>query len=125
MPMSWFSPWNWFSDEWLTTRQAAKLFFVATLLVLAVTPQAFGWVNPLKMPMWERIPWSILSMLGVLALFFLWVGMWRYWARLDYSTLATKRIWFFILLFGFWYGSCLYYYCAYRPQVGEKWQVES
>ena len=56
-------------------------------------------------------------MAGTLALFFLWLGMWRYWARLDCSTRMTKRLWFGVLLFGFWYGSCLYYFLLYRPQV--------
>lgn len=115
--MSVAGPWEWFSDAWLRTRQAARLFFIATLLVAAVTPQLFGWVKPLSMPIWVRILWSILVIVGTLALFFLWFGMWRYWVRLDRSTRVVKRLWFVALLFGFWYGSCFYYYFSYRPQV--------
>jgi hypothetical protein len=112
-------------DEWLVRRQAAKLFFLATLLVLAVTPQLLGWVSPLSMPAWIRVPWAVLTISGTVALFFLWFGMWRYWARVDDSKRSTRRIWFLVLLFGFWYGSCVYYYCVYLPQVIRRERIGS
>ncbi len=112
-----FGFWNDARDQWLTTVRAAKLFFVATLLIPIVTLQMFGLVNPLGMPIWTRVPWSILSMAGTVALFFIWFGMWRYWMKRDYSGRSSKAVWFAVMLLGFWFGSCVYYYCAYLPQV--------
>lgn len=42
------------------------------------------------------------------------------WMRLDKSKALRKRIWFVILLIGFEYGSVLYYFCVYRPQVNSR-----
>lgn len=109
--------WNRFKDDWLITRQAARLFFVSTILVLALTPVFLGRVVTTNMPLWMRVPWGILGIVGPLALFFLWIGMWRYWVRVDDSKAYAKRLWFLILLLGFWYGSCLYCYFVYLPQV--------
>ena len=109
--------WNRFRDDWLITPQAAGLFFASTILVLALTPVFLGDVITANMPLWKRIPWSILGVVGPLALFFLWIGMWRYWARVDDSRAYAKRLWFLILLVGLWYGSCLYCYFVYLPQV--------
>src|SRR6266849_7564276 len=99
--------WNRFKDEWLITKQAAKLFLVSTFLVLALTPAFLGKIHTDKMPLWERLPWAILGVLGPVALFFLWLGMWRYWVRIDCSNPWAKRMWFIVLLIGFWWGSCL------------------
>jgi hypothetical protein len=41
------------------------------------------------------------------------VGMWSYWLRVDRSTRKLKRLWFFVLLVGFWYGSILYFLLKY------------
>jgi hypothetical protein len=109
--------WNRFKDDWLATRQAARLFFASTILVLAMTPVFLGRVVTTNMPLWMRIPWGIFGMVGPIALFFLWIGMWRYWVRVDDSKAYAKRLWFLILLLGFWYGSCLYCYFVYLPQV--------
>ena len=106
-----------FKGEWLITRQAARLFFASTFLVLALTPVFLGRGVTADMPLWMRIPWGILGVVGPLAVFFLWIGMWRYWAVVDDSKVYGKRLWFLILLLGFWYGSCLYCYLVYLPQV--------
>jgi len=58
--------------------------------------------------------------LGVPAAFFLCLGMWRYWVRLDDSNPWAKRAWFFLLLVGLWWASCLYYFLVYLPQVVRK-----
>ena len=115
--------WNWFSDDWLITQRAAKLFLVSTLLVLAVTPILLGRINTQTMSFWARLPWGILGVLGSVALFFLWFGMWRYWARVDNSSRWVKRIWFLLLLVGFWWGSCLYCLFLYLPQVFRRAKV--
>jgi uncharacterized membrane protein required for colicin V production len=62
--------WNWFKDEWLTSRQAAKLFFVATLLVLALIPVFAGRIDTNTMSFWSRLLWAFLGILGPIALFF-------------------------------------------------------
>jgi hypothetical protein len=118
--ISLFRPWNRFKDEWLVSPQAAKLFFVCTLLVLGTTPLFFGKIDTTKMTFWARLPWGVLGTLGPFATFLLWFGMWRYWIRIDNSKGYVKRFWFVVLLFGLWWGSCLYCYCVYLPQVFRK-----
>jgi len=117
--------WTRFKDEWLITQQAAKLFLVSTFLVLALTPAFLGKIHTDKMPLWERLPWAILGVLGPVALFFLWLGMWRYWVRLDRSRPWTKRMWFILLLVGFWLGSCLYCFFVDLPQVYRRAGIEA
>jgi len=121
-----FAPWSWFKDDWLVSRRATVMFFVAVILVLAVTPLFLGSVeDPAQMPLGGRVFWTILGMLGPIGLFFLWFGMWRYWVRLDRSRVYVKRLWFVILIIGFWYGSCLYYFFVYYPQVSRRARLES
>jgi hypothetical protein len=115
--------WSAFSDEWLVTRRAAKLFFLATLLIPSMTVQGFGWVDFTHWAAWEKTIYGVLAMAGVAACFFLWYGMRCYWARLDDSRAFVKRVWFPFVLFGPW-GSCLYCYCVYLPQVLRKWKAE-
>jgi hypothetical protein len=115
--------WNRFKDDWLITRQAARLFVVSTLLVLALTPVFLGKIDTQTMPFWTRLPWGILGILGPIALFFLWFGMWRYWVRIDNSSVWIKRMWFVVLLVGFWWGSCLYCLLVYLPQVLRRSRV--
>ena len=112
-----FGPWNRFRDGWLQGRQAVRMFLVATILVLAITPIWLGLADPARMPPVVRATYTIVAMVGTVATFFLWLGMWRYWVRLDDSPRMAKRVWFVVLLFGFWWGSCLYYLCVYRPRV--------
>jgi hypothetical protein len=122
--MTGLAPWNMFGDEWLTTRRAAKLLFLATLLLPTATVQSFGWANPSDMRMWEKVVWCILAVADVLAILFLWLGMCRYWVRLDDSRAFAKRIWFPVVFFGLWWGAGLYHYCVYLPQVLCKWRSE-
>lgn len=105
------------ADDWLTTSGAAKLFFASTFLVLALFPVFRGWIDPTKMSLLMRISWTTFGALGTCALLFLWFGMWTYWVRLDDSKTYSKRLWFLVLLLGFWYGSCVYCYFVYLPQV--------
>jgi hypothetical protein len=106
-----------FRDDWIVSRQAARLFLVSVPFILALTPFLFGWVNFTRMTIWMQIAGGVVGVTGPIASFFLWLGMWRYWMRLDRSKALRKRMWFVILLIGFEYGSVLYYFCVYRPQV--------
>jgi hypothetical protein len=110
--------WTWFKDEWLITRQAAKLFFTSAILVLASVPVVLGWkIDIEKMSFWPRVPFAIYFVLLPIAIFFLWFGMWRYWVRIDHASRRDRRMWFVILLVGFWWGSCLYCLFVYLPQT--------
>ena len=70
--------WNSLKDDWLITPQAARLFLVSTIFVLALIPVLQGMVDPARMMLWMRIPLTIFAMIGTLALLFLWIGMWKY-----------------------------------------------
>ncbi len=102
---------------WITTRQAAITFAACILLILALTPVFLGKVNANTMPFWTRFPWGILGVVGPVAIFFLWIGMWSYWVYFDTSGAWAKRISFLILLLGFWWGACIYYLFVYLPQT--------
>ncbi len=108
---------TWLTDDRLISRRVSTLFLLSTILVVASVPLAEGWVDITKMSFWMRLPLTILAMFSAIAILFLWVGMWRYWIRLDDSSVWVKRVWFVILLVGFWYGSVPYYFLVYRPQV--------
>jgi hypothetical protein len=116
--------WRSFKEDWLITPRAARLFFASTIFVLALIPVFQGRVDPATLALWMRISLTIFGMVGTLALLFLWIGMWRYWARVDDSRVYAKRLWFLILLFGFWYGSCFYCYFVYLPQVTRRNRVK-
>jgi hypothetical protein len=117
--------WHWFKDDWLITRQAAKLFVIAAFLVLAVTPALLGRIDIKTMASSMRLAWNIVGALGSFALFFLWFGMWRFWVRVDNSRHWVKRVWFFVLLVGVWWGSCLYCFFIYLPQIHRPRKVEA
>lgn len=109
-------------DDLLTTRPAAAIFFLSTLLMPITTAQMFGLVDPSRIPVWGRVPWGIVCMAGTVGLFVLWFGMWLYWVRLDDSKRFFKKIWFVILLLGSGGGACIYYYSVYLPQVFREWK---
>jgi len=106
-----------FGDRWLVSRQARTLFLCSTVLVLLLSLPLFGWVSS---DPFQHIPWSIVAMIGVVGMFFLWFGMWRYWYRIDNSGVWSKRFWFFVLLIGFCWGGCLYFLTVYLPHVTRR-----
>jgi hypothetical protein len=111
---------NRFKDDWIVTRQAAGLFLLSTILVIASAPIFEGHVDIEKMSLWARLPLTTLVIAGIVAIFFLWIGMWRYWVRIDESKAWMKKLSFVVLLLGFWYGSCVYCLAVYLPQVLRK-----
>lgn len=117
--------WNIFTDDWLNTRQAMNLLFLATLFAFALAPMLLGIVDPTGMRISARLPLDVVAAIGTVSLLSLWLAMLRYWARLDSSKAYAKRLWFVILVFGFGYGSCIYYFLVYRPQVLRKLRVTS
>jgi hypothetical protein len=119
-PMSWMPKW----DEWLQTRGASRFFGFCTagLLVATIfsylagagfTPYMFHsglyWV--------AEIFEDALGAIWAFGAISLWLGMWRFWVRLDKSSSGMKKFWFFLLFFGVWYGAAAYYFAIYRPQI--------
>jgi len=121
----WSKLWDDLGEDWLCSRRAAKTFLLATVLIFPTSLQMLGKVTPESLPLWAQYPWLFICVVGTAALFFLWFGMWRYWAKLDHSNRATKRLWFVVLLFGLWIGACFYFYGAYLPQVIRQWREVS
>lgn len=115
-----FAVFDRFSDEWLVTSWASRLFLLAVPFVLAVTPVFFGWVNIRKPTPVTQVLGGTVGVVGPIALFFLWFGMWRYWVRFDTSGSRSRKVWFVILLVGLWCGSVLYYLLVYRPQISSR-----
>jgi len=111
--------WNWFSDRWLKTRQAAGLFFCSSLLVVGFTIASVltGPFDPSRMSPLARFAWGVYGIAVPLAIIFVWVGMWRYWVRLDSSSGPIKTFWFAVQLLGLVWGGCLYCYCVYLPHI--------
>lgn len=101
------------SDDWLVSKLAAVLFSASSLLIIAVTLIWFGYVKIPATAVWGNVLLGILGVFGTLSVFFLWAGMWRYWMRIDASTRGSKRLWFCVLLLGFWYGAILYFFFKY------------
>jgi len=112
--------WDWFDDNWIQTQQAVRLFVAAIVLVLGLTAIEVSHIDIERTSLLLRLPLTIVGLLGILSLFFLWIGMWRYWIRLDSSRTWPKRISFALLLLGFWYGACVYCLLIYIPQVNSK-----
>jgi hypothetical protein len=115
-----WSVWNRFDDEWMQTRRAVNLFLTGSAFVVALTVIWFSHLDIASMRFLFRLPLTLVAMLGVLSGFFVWFGMWRYWARLDYSTKWAKRLSFAVLLLGVWWGACVYCLAVYVPQVTRK-----
>lgn len=112
-----YIPLSFVSDDWLISRRADVLFLIAVLLVLMLTLVLLSSVDPSQMSLAIRLPLTVFAMAGTGSLFLIWFGMLQYWMRIDQSTPLAKRLWFVILLFGLWYGACLYYFFVYRRQV--------
>ncbi len=112
--------WGRLTDEWFATSRAFLLFFVCSILTLALVPVFLGRISGREASRWLELFWGTIGVLGAPATLFLWIGMWRYWARLDRSSRWAKRLWFTVLLIGFWYGSVLYCYLVYLPQIRGK-----
>ncbi len=117
-------PGSWLTDDLLVSRWTPIFFLLSAICIVALTPIFRGSVDIEKMSFWMRLPWTILAIFGTFGLFFLWLGMWRYWVRLDDSSVWAKRVWFLILLVGFWWASCLYYFLVYLPQVIRRGRPE-
>lgn len=107
----------WVFRDNLITRGYITAFLLSSIAVVACTILLLTLGVPLRMPLWLRIPYTCLGMLAAIGACEIWFGMWSYWERFDASGVWTKRLWFLVLLFGFWFGSILYFFAVYIPQV--------
>lgn len=114
--------WNRIREDWIVTATAARLFFVASILAITITPVILGYVEPNPASKATNLIWGILGAISPFGVFFIWTGMWRYWARVDSSPKWIRRFWFVILLCGLWCGSVLYYLFVYLPQFFRRQQ---
>lgn len=113
------------SSDWLVSKTASTLFAISCFFVLVVTPILFGVVNVPNTTLWGNVLLGVLGVAGGLSILFLWVGMWYYWRRIDTSTRTIKRLWFFVLLVGFWYGSTLYFLLKYLWIDKRAWGISA
>jgi hypothetical protein len=109
------------TNERLASRPVANFFFLASiavilLILLALVPSLR---LPDPLPPWLGVLVLTLELLVVAQ----YLGMWRYWLRLDHSAARKKKVWFFILLFGLQVGSTAYFFMVYLPQVNQKTEV--
>lgn len=117
-PIFRFGVYRWiYRDERLASKLYAWLFGISIPLFtwLWAFPNTFEGHN--HDPIWIRLPLAVLLVLAIVGMFFLLVGMWWYWAKLDASGKWAKRFWFAVLLFGLWFGAAAYYVCVYLPQI--------
>ena len=113
--------WEQVSDKWLSSKMARRLFGAATAMIVIITI-AFYLPIPPDPPVAERVLLGLVGILSALSVFFLWSGMWCYWIRRDPSSRFARRVWFVVLLVGFWYGAAAYYLCVYLPGTRESVQ---
>lgn len=109
-------------NSWLASKAAAILFAVSSLFAIGLSPVLWGTINiPEHAGALENVGWGLLGIVGTLGTFFIWGGMWAYWTQCDMSRPRIKRVWFLVLLVGFWYGAILYYLLKYLPnELGRK-----
>jgi len=109
-------PAIWLRHDYLISRFVAQFFLFSAVWGIISFPFFIGYLDPARMPSWIGIPVKVLVLAGVAPVLLLWLGTWRYWVRLDDSGLWAKRIWFVVLLFGFWCGAVIYYFSVYFPR---------
>ena len=112
------------SKDWLVWGGGPFALLLSTVAILGMTGYLYAFpVMHLDLQRLAtesapiRYTSAIVGAAGAIGGLLLYVTMWFYWARIDSSSVWKKRIWFLVLLLGLWYGSCLYYFTVYRPQV--------
>jgi hypothetical protein len=121
-PIWWLRAWT--IDDWLRSKRAARYFIFCIVATLALTIYMYTASYVLySADLHGYVYWTVeiavdsLVAAGVIGQLTLWLGMWRYWVRLDNSDQGTKKIWFVVLLFGLWFGAIVYFFAIYRRQL--------
>ncbi len=97
--------------------KTATLFGVATALSLVAIVLRYTEINFSELSRPALVELSLLGAAVAAGGFSLLVGMWFFWVKCDASLRWQRRVWFVILLFGFFYGAVLYYLVVYLPEV--------
>jgi hypothetical protein len=103
--------WDRIGDKWLVGRIAAALFTATAIASVGVSVVVIR-LGTLRA--------SLLVPL-VFGAMFLISGMRQYWTKCDQGSKKGRRIWFFVLTFGVWFGAALYCAFVYLPQVNRGW----
>ena len=105
--------WRWISDEWLISKSASVWFGLSVLVIVWMSVVVFSGLEPQTVGAMANVLLGVGGVLCAFSVFFLWGGMWRYWARHSAQSAGVRRAWFFVLLVGVWYGAILYYSFVY------------
>jgi hypothetical protein len=112
------------NDDWLLSKRAARYFVFCIVATAALTLYMYtGNYAVRSADLHGYVRWTVeiavdaLVVVGVIGELTLWLGMWRYWVRLDNSDSRTKKIWFVVLLFGLWFGGIVYCLAVYQRQL--------
>lgn len=103
--------WDRIGDKWLVGRIAAALFATSAIASVGIS------VAVIRL---GEFPPSLLVPM-VLSGLFLISGMRHYWTKRDQGPRTARRIWFFALTFGVWFGAAFYCAFVYLPQVKRGW----
>jgi len=112
--------WDRIGNEWLVGKTASILFGISAIIIIAMTPIWFGLMVIPDATWWGDLLLAIFGVISTIGGFFLWLGMWRHWAKCNQSKPIIKRLWFLILIFGLWYGAIAYYILAYLNSVRQR-----
>lgn len=103
--------WDRIGDKWLVGRIAAALFATSAIVSVGIS------VAVIRL---GEFPPSLLVPTFLTGLFLI-SGMRHYWTKCDQGHKTARRIWFFVLTFGVWFGAALYCAFVYLPQVKRGW----
>jgi hypothetical protein len=112
------------TKDWLVSGGGPVTMLFSVVAILGITVYLYGFKAAhvdlqglmAASPPFRNVT-DILGAIGAAGAVLIYFSMWFYWARIDESSGWKKRFWFLVLLLGLWYGSCLYYFAVYRPQV--------
>jgi hypothetical protein len=118
----------WITGNRLLSRQANQTFFwaswatitlfVACLFILYWQSMYFlsGTPTPLQLPL-VRLLLGLVGLFGGAGGVILVDAMRHYWRYYDNSSQHAKRFWYWVLVLGLNFGSCLYYFSVYRNKM--------
>jgi magnesium-transporting ATPase (P-type) len=119
--------WSRLGDDWFFTTSGKRILswaFLASIgCLIGLSLPDFPAQIPGSPPLLHSLLYAIYVLLSTVLPFggiILFLGMFRYWFRLDTSPKSRRSMWFWILLLGTVLGACLYYIFVYCTQVRER-----
>jgi hypothetical protein len=117
--------WSRVGERWFATPRAVQIFSWAFLASVGAT---IGVGLPDFSEKIDSMPGSLYLFVHTLYVLFaavlpfgaifLFLGMFRYWSRLDDSPKSVRTKWFWVLLLGTWLGACFYFVYVYSRRWG-------